>query len=191
MSSHYFVKEDQEPALVIADLKLVNPEHIRQLLEWNPTVIVLERALEEFITWGVKFDVVICPHEKATVYAERLEHHAPLKLLTHHPDESAVTTAILFLLAGKYRAVNLAGVPPAELQAPYGDLDIVTFSSGVRWSFIRSGKFEKWMKQNEHLFFLPEAKLRKIGISDGGIVVEQGLVKITGDMPFWIGEPYA
>ena len=57
MSSHHFVKEDQEPALIIADASAVSFEKIQELLEWSPTVIVMESSLEMVLSWGIKMDV--------------------------------------------------------------------------------------------------------------------------------------
>ncbi|HYG16495.1 MAG TPA: thiamine diphosphokinase, partial [Bacteroidia bacterium] len=41
MSSHHFVKEKQEPALIIANGEACSRELLGQLLEWQPTVMVL------------------------------------------------------------------------------------------------------------------------------------------------------
>lgn len=191
MSSHHIVKEDQEPALILVDLLAAQPETIRQLLEWNPTVMVLESALDDVLMWGVKFDILICAHNKAKEYAVQLIDFAPVKILTCQPDEEPVTLAMLFLQAGKYKAVNLIGVDPEKIVTYDQNLDIVTFYSGIRWALIRTGKFEKWMKRNEQLQIRAQGVLQKEGVGDDGFVTEQGMVRIISDCPFWLGERYA
>lgn len=49
MSSHHIVREKQEPALLIMDLNGFNDEHLGQLLEWNPTVLVNEPFMKQQI----------------------------------------------------------------------------------------------------------------------------------------------
>jgi thiamine pyrophosphokinase len=45
MSSHHIVRDDQEPALIIANGASCNPELLGQLLEWSPLVVVLDSAM--------------------------------------------------------------------------------------------------------------------------------------------------
>ena len=45
MSSHHIVRDDQEPALIIANGEACSMELLNQLLEWNPLVIVLDSAI--------------------------------------------------------------------------------------------------------------------------------------------------
>ena len=56
MSSHHFVKEKQEPALIIADLDGFDEEYLGQLLEWSPTVLVPSHLVEKVISLGIKID---------------------------------------------------------------------------------------------------------------------------------------
>ena len=46
MSSHHIVRDDQEPALIIANGAVCQPELLGQLLEWSPLVVVLDSAME-------------------------------------------------------------------------------------------------------------------------------------------------
>ncbi len=61
MSSHHIVRDDQEPALIIANGEACSAELLGQLLEWSPLVIVLDSAIEAavyeaFNTNKVKFE---------------------------------------------------------------------------------------------------------------------------------------
>ena len=47
MSSHHIVRDDQEPALIIANGAACSSELVGQLLEWSPLVIVLVSAIED------------------------------------------------------------------------------------------------------------------------------------------------
>ena len=54
MSSHHIVRDDQAPALIIANGEACSEELLGQLLEWSPTVIVLDAAIERVIKLGSK-----------------------------------------------------------------------------------------------------------------------------------------
>ena len=59
MSSHHIVRDDQEPALIIANGAACSEELLGQLLEWSPLVIVLDSAIERVIKLGIKIDVLL------------------------------------------------------------------------------------------------------------------------------------
>jgi len=59
MSSHHIVRDDQEPALIIANGEACSYELLGQLLEWSPFVIVLDSAMERALELGIKVDVLL------------------------------------------------------------------------------------------------------------------------------------
>jgi len=191
MSSHHFVKEDQEPALIIHDASSVPFAVIEELLEWSPTVIVSEKALAGVLLWRIKIDVVISLQENVKHYVDLLKDQAPVKIVSHQPGESPLTTALYFLIAGKYQAVNVTGVELNELQPFAATLDVVAFVEHKRWSFARNGKFEKWLAQGSHIAIKGEEyTVSKIGVDENLRVISDGLVTLSGDGPFWVGEDY-
>lgn len=54
MSSHHFVKENQEPALLILCTEAIPFEKLQEILEWSPTVITTEGCIEKVLGWGIK-----------------------------------------------------------------------------------------------------------------------------------------
>ena len=59
MSSHHIVRDDQEPALIIANGAACQPELLGQLLEWSPLVVVLDSAMERVMELDIKVDVLL------------------------------------------------------------------------------------------------------------------------------------
>lgn len=59
MSSHYLVKDGQEPALIIANGEECSISLAEQLLSWSPLVLVLDGAYDRVLRLGWKMDVVI------------------------------------------------------------------------------------------------------------------------------------
>ncbi|MDR2221744.1 MAG: thiamine diphosphokinase [Flavobacteriaceae bacterium] len=74
MSSHHIVRDDQEPALIIANGAACSQELMGQLLEWSPLVVVLDSAIERVIELGIKVDVLIGDFDRdfdAEIYREK------------------------------------------------------------------------------------------------------------------------
>jgi hypothetical protein len=187
MSSHHFVREGQEPALMIVDGRAISFEAIEQLLEWSPTVVVLEQALETVLLWQIKVDVVIGRVDRVKNLVETLKDQAPLKILSHQHNEQPLHTAMMFLIAGKYQAVNIVGCRPEQLENFTPHLDVVAFHSGKRWSYARHGKFEKWLTKGLPLTFMPTIT-NSDGLNNEGVVLQDGLIRIQAGHPFWVGE---
>jgi thiamine pyrophosphokinase len=59
MSSHHIVRDEQEPALLIANGESCSDELLGQLLEWSPVVVVLDRAVWRVLDRGIKIDVLL------------------------------------------------------------------------------------------------------------------------------------
>ena len=59
MSSHHIVRDDQEPALIIANGASCSFELLGQLLEWSPIVIVLDNAIDRVLQLDIKVDVLL------------------------------------------------------------------------------------------------------------------------------------
>lgn len=60
MSSHHIVRDEQELAIIIADIQKQYWSAINQLLGWIPTIVVTEECINEILLQGIKVDVVIC-----------------------------------------------------------------------------------------------------------------------------------
>ena len=185
MSSHHFVKEDQEPALIIADASAVSFEKIQELLEWSPTVIVMESSLEMVLSWGIKMDVAIVKTESITRWTSILNDQMPVKLLTYSK-EDALLTAFHFILAKKQYTANLVSdlnQPLSVFLASINNrLSVVVFSKQIRWSFLSSGKFEKWLPEKSSIkIFNPDEENKIIQTQ------QEGIFTIKRPAPFWIG----
>ena len=59
MSSHHIVRDDQEPALIIANGAACSDELLGQLLEWSPLVVVLDSAMVRVMEMDIKVDVLL------------------------------------------------------------------------------------------------------------------------------------
>src|SRR6188768_1189225 len=87
MSSHHFVKEGQEPALIIANGEACSTELLGQLLEWSPLVMVLDGAVLRVLELHIKIDVVLGDFDHNINMQELLKEQQPVKII-HAPDQN-------------------------------------------------------------------------------------------------------
>lgn len=210
MSSHHIVRDEQEPALLILNPGSLPLENVQQLLEWSPTVIVAESALEKVLEWGVKIDVVLCRQEQVPKLVQQLSAQAPVKFLGHSPqDESPVLNAFYFLSANKHKAVNIVAdleqqdtVFFSSLAQIRSQMEVVVYSRNRKCLMIER-QFEKWLPEGEELLLAPldadcmlstegfEQQLEKHPLNEGLTLKAKSDGKIrleSNEKAFWLCE---
>lgn len=108
MSSHHIVRDDQEPALIIANGAECNPELLGQLLEWSPWVVVLDSAIERVLQYNIKVDVLLGDFDGAFDPNVYLESQFPIEIV-HAPDQNKtdLEKAFDYLIEKGFPAVNV------------------------------------------------------------------------------------
>lgn len=161
MSSHHIVRDEQEPALLIADPSALGLEYVEHLLEWSPTVIVTEPALKEVLRWGIKVDVVVAGMDSLERLKPKLQEQSPVQLLGF---ESAdlLACAYIFLTDNGYHAVNVMAdiynSSALDLSKSFkASLDSIIFYNDQKWSYMQSGAYRKWVTTGHHIGVHPVA----------------------------------
>jgi hypothetical protein len=191
MSSHHIVREDQEPALLILNAHAISFEKIQELLEWMPTVIVTESEIETVVAWGIKVDVVLAPKAKANYWQEQLIEQAPVKIILFDDGRDSVDSAFQYLKSSKATAVNCLLKTEADLTRFEGSLfDVDCFMDNTRWSWIKSGRIEKWIAKESRIKILPIEVKNEFTelIASDWLINKDGIVKLESPNPFWFGE---
>ena len=108
MSSHHIVRDDQEPALIIANGAACHNELLGQLLEWSPLVIVLDSAIERVIPLGIKVDVLLGDFDRGFNPEAFIADQYPIEIV-HAPDQNKtdLEKAFDYLIERKIPAVNV------------------------------------------------------------------------------------
>jgi hypothetical protein len=196
MSSHHFVKEGQEPALLILDA--LTFDVAGPLLEWAPLLVVVQPALDDVLLWNIKIDVVIAREKDVKDLSSRLAGQAPLTILSHTSDESALINALYFLIRKKQNAVNIisssANAVIAMAENFVDQIQINVIDGSVKWSAVASGHFQKWMSAGTRVFIKESFRqqsidlngLKKVGDHYESIV--DGMVRLESESLFWFGE---
>jgi thiamine pyrophosphokinase len=182
MSSHHFVREDQEPALLIMDNEGVSFEAVQELLEWSPTVIVAEHVVSQVLLWGIKIDVVVALAENIDELTKTLQDQIPIKFISSNTVDEQLSTALYFLIASKQKAVNIVSNLALQNFETFNSLNISVVRDGKRWSFIQSGHFEKWFPKGVILHVHSANE-------DSSLSAESdGVLSVQREGNFWVAE---
>jgi thiamine pyrophosphokinase len=150
MSSHHIVREKQEPALLIMQLDNFSHEHLGQLLEWSPVVIVNHDVYEVADSLGIKIDAVLTGIGDLTVQSNTRVIAA---------GDNPLEDAMKFLIAEAYPAVNVVAnefaIKDYILFADY--IDLVIYTDNKKIYPVKSG-FSKWKPGGEKIEILQEVK---------------------------------
>jgi thiamine pyrophosphokinase len=189
MSSHHIVRDDQEPALIIANGAACSKELMDQLLEWSPLVIVLDSAIKRVIELGIKVDVLLGDFDRGfdPEYYKELQY--PLEIV-HTPDQEKtdLEKAFDYLIGRDFPAVNVIWATGRRADHTITNItNIVRFRESLKIVilddhskiFLLPYKFEKWYPAATPISLIP------IGKADG--ISTKNLKYPLHDEPLTIG----
>lgn len=195
MSSHHFVREGQEPAVFI--LEGISYQHVAPLLEWVPLIMVVDRALEHVLQWGIKIDVVFRHTYALNEVEEMVGDQLPLQIFSSEKD-NLIEKVLEFLARNKFTSVNFISSQPEQIFHFVEKLDtplqVGIYGETEKWSFVAAGKFEKWMPEGTNVLIkhAPSSRMHTEGVFQTGEswkTRSAGMVRILTNTPFWVGEP--
>jgi len=166
MSSHHVVIDNQEPALIIANGESCELALILDLLEWSPTVVVLDGAIQRVLDYEIKFDVWLGDFDSVSV--DEMKSHPALEQveIVHTPDQDKtdLQKAIEYLINKGIPAANIiwaAGKRPDHhlnnllTLARYSDKITLTSIDDYGKLYVLPKKFSKWYKKGTQLSLIP------------------------------------
>lgn len=165
MSSHHIVRDDQEPALIIANGAACDPELLGQLLEWSPLVIVLDSAIERVIELGIKVDVLLGDFDRGFDPEIYKTSQFPIEIV-HTPDQDKtdLEKAFDYLIERKIPAVNVVWATGKRADhtitnltqiVRYRDLLKIVILDDHSKIFLLPTKFEKWYTAKTPISLIP------------------------------------
>ena len=200
MSSHHFVKEQQEPAVYILNPSGINFESVAPLLEWSPTVLVDQESVDLVLSWGIKIDVVLATSSFQKGNSHLLEEQYPLRFLTVSA-LSGLEEGLHYLLASQHKGVHLVGFNHQnhqELEEKTRHLDLTLVDGDWKYYPVKGGKFSKWFAPSEIRLLATENQPLEISNSNGQLLfpvqyltqieVPEGTSTFSSTGIFWIGE---
>jgi len=165
MSSHHIVKDDQEPALIIANGAECSQESLGQLLEWSPFVIVLDSPIERVLELGIKIDVLLGDFDRGFDPEYYREKQYPLEIV-YAPDQNKtdLEKAFDFLIEKGHKAVNVIWATGKRADHTITNItNIVRFKDQLKIViiddhskiFLLPHKFEKWYTKDSIISLIP------------------------------------
>lgn len=177
MSSHHIIREDQEPALVIANGQACKRELLDQLLEWSPKVIVLDGAIERALQLGIKIDALLGDFDRLDDIDSLVEAQQPIEVV-HTPDQNKtdLEKAFDYLIEQGHRAVNVIWATGRRADHSLANitnivkyrhqLKIVLFDDYSK-IFALPNHYEKWYPKGTPLSLIPVGTVE--GIYSAGL----------------------
>jgi thiamine pyrophosphokinase len=165
MSSHHIVRDDQEPALIIANGASCNPELLGQLLEWSPLVIVLDSAMVRVMELDIKVDVLLGDFDRGFDPEIYKTSQYPLEIV-HRPDQNKtdLEKAFDYLINRKIPAVNVVWATGKRADhtitnlttiPKYRNLLKIVILDDHSKVFLLPRKFEKWYTAQTPISLIP------------------------------------
>jgi len=200
MSSHHFVKEQQEPAVFILEAEGISFDAVAPLLEWSPTLLVAQEAVEVVLSWGIKIDVILATSSFQEENSYLLEEQYPLRFLTVS-SVSTLDEGVHYLLTSQHKGVHLVGFNHQnhqQLEEKIFDLDLTLLDGDWKYYPVKGGKFSKWFVPSEIRLLASENQLVEVSNTDGSLLfpvcyltqleVPEGISTCSSTGIFWIGE---
>ena len=165
MSSHHIVRDDQEPALIIANGASCNPELLGQLLEWSPLVVVLDSAMVRVMELDIKVDVLLGDFDRGFDPEIYKTSQYPIEII-HTPDQNKtdLEKAFDYLIERKIPAVNVVWATGRRADHTITNLTNITRYRNLlkivilddhSKVFLLPKKFEKWYTANTLISLIP------------------------------------
>jgi thiamine pyrophosphokinase len=165
MSSHHIVRDDQEPALIIANGAACSSELLGQLLEWSPLVVVLDSAMERVVELGIKVDVLLGDFDRGFDANYYKETHYPIEIVpTPDQDKTDLEKAFDYLHARNIPAVNVVWATGKRADHTITNLtNIVNYRDKLKIViiddhskvFLLPRKYEKWYTEKTPISLIP------------------------------------
>jgi thiamine pyrophosphokinase len=172
MSSHHIVRDDQEPALIIANGAACSEELLGQLLEWSPLVIVLDSAIERVLELGIKVDVLLGDFDRGFDPEHYKDKQFPLEIVyAPNQDKTDLEKAFDYLINRNIPMVNVVWATGKRADHTITNLtNIVRYREKLKIVilddhskiFLLPNRFEKWYTANTPISLIPIGTVSEI-----------------------------
>jgi thiamine pyrophosphokinase len=172
MSSHHIVRDDQEPALIIANGESCSSELLGQLLEWSPIVVVLDSAITRVVELGIKVDVLLGDFDRDFNAEKYKSSQYPIEIVyAPNQNKTDLEKAFDYLIERKISAVNVVWATGrradhtitnvTNIVRYQNDLKIVILDDYSK-IFQLARKFQKWYPAKTILSLIPIGSVEEI-----------------------------
>ena len=171
MSSHHIIRDKQEPALIIANGEACSMDLVEQLLEWSPTVLVLDGALDRVMSLGIKVDVWLGDFDHAQPPKAEVDAYPLKKVFAPDQNKTDLEKAFEYLVDEGYPAVNVVWATGFRMDhtlnnfhslVRYGRKLKIVFFDDYSTTYLLPPQFEKWYPAGTPLSLIPYGEAREV-----------------------------
>lgn len=154
MSSHHFVREKQEPSILVAGDAMSDQEIIGQLFEWCPQVLIHEKNIALFSEWQVKVDVLFYRSLTNETVSVLLPMQENIKWVQLPPDPAEdLSFMIRYLEHDGQQSAYIIGLTYEEVKASFlrpSEIKLIYIHEQQR-SYPLGRQHEKWMAAGQEI----------------------------------------
>ena len=173
MSSHHIVKDNQEPALIIANGASCSSELLQQLLEWSPFVLALDGAAVRLLEQNIRFDAWIGDFDSGAVIDESafIKMGSMERILAPDQNKTDLHKGIEFLISKGHVAANIIWATGKRADHTFNNMallchyhDQITLRIIDDYSRVYPlpKSFQKWYPKGTQLSLIPIGKANGI-----------------------------
>ncbi len=183
MSSHHFVKEKQEPALLILSDTSFEKYILEQLLEWSPIVIVEDKCLMQLNHEPIKIDYVLQTDLDISEIEGWISFQDNVRIIDASKAENKITYLIDILEREDNQALSIVGHKIEEekiLSSFESKMNIIFYSNKYK-TYTKYEHFKKW-KESDSIFEIDAEIVSTKNLLQENIlykVIEDGTVEIN------------
>lgn len=177
MSSHHIIRDDQEPALIIANGEECNADILCQLLEWSPFIVVLDGAIQKVLDKGIKVDVLLGDFDRNLNLENVLSQQTDIQVV-YMPDQEKtdLEKAIEYLIEKGNKAANIIWATGKRSDHSITNMtNIVRYKNKIKLVLIDNhshifpiiNSFEKWYPKGSPISLIPIGEV--VDISTSGL----------------------
>ncbi len=176
MSSHHIVRDDQEPALIIANGESCSSELLGQLLEWSPLVVVLDSAMHRVVELGIKVDVLIGDFDHGFDPESYKDTQYPLEIIhVKEQNSTDLEKAFKYLVERDIPSANVIWATGKRMDHTITNLtSLVKFREELKVVilddhskvYLLSRQFKKWYPAETIISLIPIGKVSGIHSSN-------------------------
>lgn len=194
MSSHHIVRDNQEPALIIANGADCSEELLQQLMEWSPFVLALDGAVHRLLDRSIRFDAWLGDFDSS----EGLDEKAMAKMgsiqriWAEDQDKTDLHKGIEFLISKGHSAANIIWGTGRRADHTFNNMATLwRYNEQITLSMLDDHsriyplqrKFKKWYPMGTQISLIP------VGSATG--IVSKNLLypldNLTLELPFSTG----
>lgn len=171
MSSHHFVIEGQEPALIIGNGEMCSITLLTQLLEWCPFVVALDGACNRLNNLQIKPDVVIGDFDSIS---DDVIDKDITTIKVDNQGNTDLEKALDYLVQKGYTDINLAWTIGKRLDhtlnnissiVKYPELNICLYNDYSKAFLLKQG-FKKYYNKGQKISLLPSPETHNVNTTN-------------------------